>query len=121
MMNVPYSIVQFFQSRVTDLTGIELDLLNSPRKELELCKAKQLYQRCDDDLMLVMRVINAALLEKYVLDNPSLAVVHSKTEQLLFSLRRKKESRGGYLDRSLVVDLMSGRYLERDYQREVVL
>lgn len=116
---VPYSIVQFFQSRVAALTGIELSLLNSPRKGLELSKAKQLYQRCGDDLMLVMRVINSALREKYVLDNPSLAVIHSKVEQLLFALRRQKKEPSGYLDRSSVVDSMSGRYLERE--REIVL
>jgi len=119
MPGVPYSIVRYFQSRVTALTGVALDLLGSPSQQKELGKAKLLFERCDQDLDLVMQVIEQELLREYVLDHPSLGVIHSNVEQVLFTLRRQKEKpkQGGYLNRG-AERAPTGGYLNRDYQAE---
>ena len=94
MATVPYSIVRFFQARVEALTGVTLDLLGSPKKALELGKAKLLYQQCGDDLNLVMQVIDRALQEKYLLDHPTLAIVHSKVDSCFLRCAVKLKQSG---------------------------
>ena len=119
MPGVPYSIVRYFQSRVSALTGVTLDLLASPNQKKELGKAKLIFERCDRDLNLVMQVIEQELLREYVLDHPSLGVVHSNVERVLFTLRRQKEmaKRSGYLNR-VPEEAPAGGYLNRDSQAE---
>lgn len=119
-ISIPFSVVRYFQSRVTALVGVELDLLKSPKRDLELGKAKLLYQYCKEDLNLVMQVIEQSLLDGYLLNHPTLAIVYSKVEELLFKVRRDNEmvKQGGWLERESVKDDLEGGYLNRDYQTE---
>ena len=126
MATIPFSIVRYFQSRVTALTGVELDLLKSPKRDVELGKAKLLHEYCQGDLNVVMAVIDAALEDAYILGHPSLALVHRNVEELLFTVNRRKARQiGDYLNRVPVEDRPKGGYLNRDYQtitkRRIVL
>lgn len=119
-MSKPYSIVQFFQSQVKSLTGTSIDLVHSPKKDLELNKARLILEYCDDDMRLVMKVIKKALDERYILDRPSLALVYGKIEQILYTLKCQDADPkvGSYLDRPSIPDPNAGDYLSRssDYQ-----
>lgn len=120
--SIPYSIVRYFQSVVTRLTGRALDLLKSPKRDLELNKAKLLYQYCQEDMRQVMDVINLAAKQQYLLDHPSLAIVYGQVERLLFSLQEGQRPKEGWLDRRGEEAAPMG-YLDRsDYQeRQIVL